>query len=128
MLARDGSETVDKAVSQITQPQVSIIIELSQRRKARGHRALDDIRGRATSCEFEVDADPSRVDPTRVNVDLRSGGSSSVVPRDVDHNNGWDYSAGMRSVILYGPACERVTSDKGAEVRIVFGCPTQTPG
>jgi len=91
-------------------------------------RALDDIRGRATSCEFEVDADPSVVDPTRVNVDVSSGGMSSVIPRDVDHDNGWDYSAGMRSVILYGPACQRITSDKGAEVRIVFGCPTQTPG
>lgn len=91
-------------------------------------RALDDIRGRASSCEFEVNADPSRVDPTRVNVDVSTGGASSVIPRDVDHNNGWDYSAGMRSVILYGPACQRVLSDEGAQVRIVFGCPTMTPG
>lgn len=90
-------------------------------------RALDDIRGRAASCEFAVDADPSRVDPTRVNVDVSGGGASSVVPRDVDHNNGWDYSPGMRSVVLYGAACDRAMAGD-AQVRIVFGCPTMTPG
>jgi hypothetical protein len=92
-------------------------------------RALDEIRGRASSCEFEVDADPSRVDPTRVNVNVTSGaGAATVIPRDVDHNDGWDYSPGMRSVVLHGPACDRVLSDDGASVRIVFGCPTLTPG
>ena len=92
-------------------------------------RALDDIRGRAVSCEFAVDADPARVDPTRVNVNVTAGGgAATVVPRDVDHNNGWDYSPGMRSVVLHGPACDRVLADDGAQVRIVFGCPTITPG
>ena len=92
-------------------------------------RALDEIRGRAVSCEFAVDADPSRVDPARVNVNVTTGsGGATVVPRDVDHNNGWDYSAGMRSVVLHGPACQRVLADDGAQVRIVFGCPTITPG
>ncbi|MDB4929517.1 MAG: uncharacterized protein JWM10_2001 [Myxococcaceae bacterium] len=91
--------------------------------------ALDEIRGRAVSCEFEVDADPTRVDTTRVNVNVTSGaGGAQVIPRDVDHNNGWDYSPGMRSVVLHGPACDRVLSDDGASVRIVFGCPTLTPG
>lgn len=92
-------------------------------------RALDEIRGRASSCEFAVDADPSRVDPARVNVNVTaSGGAAMLIPRDVDHNNGWDYSAGMRSVVLHGPACDRVLADDGAQVRIVFGCPTVTPG
>jgi hypothetical protein len=91
-------------------------------------RALDDIRGRAVSCEFAVDADPSRVDPSRVNVNVTAGGAATIVPRDVDHNNGWDYSPGMRSVVLHGPACTRVLADDNAQVRIVFGCPTVTPG
>lgn len=91
-------------------------------------RALDEIRGRAVSCEFEVDADPARVDPTRVNVNITAGGASTIIPRDVDHNNGWDYSPGMRSVVLHGPACDRVLGDDGASVNIVFGCPTLTPG
>lgn len=91
-------------------------------------RALDEIRGRAVSCEFAVDADPSRVDPSRVNVNVTTSSGASIVPRDVDHNNGWDYSPGMRSVVLHGPACQRVLADDGAQVRIVFGCPTVTPG
>lgn len=57
-------------------------------------RVLDEIRGRAVSCEFAVDADPSRVDPARVNVNVTTGsGGATVVPRDVDHNNGWDLLA-----------------------------------
>ena len=38
------------------------------------------------------------------------------------------YSPGMRSVVLHGPACDRVLADGSALVRIVFGCPTITPG
>lgn len=94
------------------------------------NRALDEIRGRAISCEFEVNADPSRVDPTRVNVNYQGTGDamSRLILRDVGHTDGWDYSAGMRSIVLYGPACDRVRTDPRARVRIVFGCPTATPG
>jgi hypothetical protein len=93
-------------------------------------RALDEIRGRAISCEFEVNADPSRVDPTRVNVNYQGGADamSRLIVRDVDHRDGWDYANGMRTIVLYGPACDRVRTDSGARVRIVFGCPTATPG
>ncbi len=93
-------------------------------------RALEDIRVRSLSCEFEVQADPTRVDPARVNVNF-SGSSSPtpvLIPRDVTRRDGWDYSHGMRSVVLYGPACERVRSDHRARVQILFGCPTVTPG
>ncbi len=92
-------------------------------------RALDDIRGRALTCEFEVNVDPTRVDPTRVNVNFTGSSSPTpvLIPRDVEHRNGWDYSNGMRSVVLYGAACERVRSDAQARVQILFGCPTVTP-
>jgi hypothetical protein len=92
-------------------------------------RALDEIRGRAISCEFEVNADPSRVDPTRVNVNYQGAADamSRLIVRDVDHRDGWDYANGMRTIVLYGPACDRVRTDSGARVRIVFGCPTATP-
>ncbi len=88
--------------------------------------ALGDIRGRTASCEFEVDADPSRVDPARVNVSI--SGADGFVPRDTTHADGWDYSTGMRSVVLYGATCTRVLANSTALVRIVFGCPTRTPG
>ena len=92
--------------------------------------ALDDIRGRAVSCEFAVNVDPTRVDPSHVNVDVTPTGASSptLVPRDVTHTNGWDYSNGMSSIVLYGAACTQVTSDMGVQVQILFGCPTVTPG
>ncbi len=92
--------------------------------------AFDEIRGRALSCEFDISVDPSRVDPARVNVNYQGTGdaTSRLVPRDVDHRDGWDYSAGMRSIVLYGPACDRLRTDAMARVRILFGCPTVTPG
>jgi hypothetical protein len=34
----------------------------------------------------------------------------------------------MRSVVLYGATCDRVRTDPMARVRILFGCPTLTPG
>lgn len=94
------------------------------------NRALEDIRGRASTCEFEVDADPSRVDPNRVNVSFTGTGATEpqVIVRDVSHSNGWDYSDGMRSIVLYGPACDRLQSDSNGRVQILFGCPTATPG
>ncbi len=86
-------------------------------------RALDDIRARATSCDFAIDVDPSRVDFSRVSVGVTSAtGAPLTVARDPGHTDGWDYSAGMRSVVFYGPACERVRNDAAAQVRIVFGC------
>jgi hypothetical protein len=90
--------------------------------------AFDEIRGRALSCEFAINIDPMRADPTRVNVNYEGMGGARVIPRDVDHRDGWDYSPGMRSVILYGAACDRLRSDSTARIRILFGCPTVTPG
>lgn len=92
--------------------------------------AFNEIRGRALSCEFDITVDPSRVDPTRVNVNYQGTGDASarLVPRDVDHRDGWDYSAGMRSIVVYGPTCDRLRTDAMARVRILFGCPTVTPG
>jgi len=93
-------------------------------------RALEEIRGRALSCEFAVDADPSRVDPMRVNVFYQGAGDAMprLVLRDVSRRDGWDYGAGMRSIVFHGAACDRVRNDAQARVRIVFGCPTATPG
>lgn len=92
--------------------------------------ALEEIRGRALTCEFEVNADSGRVDPTRVNVNFTGTGQPTprLIPRDVDHRDGWDYANGMRTVVLHGAACDRVRMDPMARVQILFGCPTVTPG
>lgn len=92
--------------------------------------ALQDIESRALTCEFQVDADPTRVDPDRVNVNVQGSGMSSprLIPRDVDHREGWDYSEGRRSIVVYGSACEQIRTDAQVRVQILFGCPTITPG
>lgn len=92
--------------------------------------ALQDIESRALTCEFQVNADPSRVDPDRVNVSIQGMGMSSpsLIPRDVDHRSGWDYTEGRRSIVVYGAACDQIRTDPQVRVQIVFGCPTITPG
>lgn len=92
--------------------------------------ALQDIESRALTCEFQVDADPARVDPDRVNVNIQGTGMTSprVIPRDVDHMEGWDYTEGRRSIVVYGAACDQIRTDAQVRVQILFGCPTLTPG
>lgn len=92
--------------------------------------ALQDIQSRSLTCEFQVDADPSRVDPDRVNVNVQGAGMSSprLLPRDVDHRDGWDYTEGRRSIMVYGSACDQIRNDAQVRVQILFGCPTLTPG
>jgi len=92
--------------------------------------ALRDIEARSLTCEFQVDADPSRVDPDRVNVNVQGTGMSSprLIPRDVDHREGWDYTEGRRSIVVYGTACNQIQMDAMVRVQILFGCPTLTPG
>jgi ABC-type sulfate transport system permease subunit len=37
--------------------------------------------------------------------------------------NGWDYGAGMRSIVLYGPACDAVKNMTTKTIQAIFGCP-----
>lgn len=92
--------------------------------------ALQDIESRSLTCEFQVDADPSRVDPDRVNVNIQGAAMSTsrLIPRDVDHREGWDYTEGRRSIVVYGSGCDQIRTDAQVRVQILFGCPTVTPG
>lgn len=91
--------------------------------------ALDAIRGRATTCEYRINADVNTLDPRLVNVNYveRSGATPRLVP--MDPANGWTYSDDGRSVIFHGDACAEVMGNStGGSVQIIFGCPTVTPG
>jgi hypothetical protein len=95
------------------------------------NRALDEIRGRAATCEFRLMIDTSRVDRNLVNVNYTPspGAMSRLIPRDTSHANGWDYSSDGRNILLYGPICDEVRANtSGGQVQILFGCPTVTPG
>ena len=54
--------------------------------------------------------------------------SPRLIPRDVDHREGWDYTEGRRSIVVYGTACNQIQMDAMVRVQILFGCPTLTPG
>jgi hypothetical protein len=93
--------------------------------------ALDAVRGRAQTCEFVLQVDPTRADPNLINVYYTpmSGGAGRFIPRDTTRMNGWDYAPGGRSIIFYGPVCEEVlTGASGSSVQIIYGCPTIIPG
>ncbi len=90
------------------------------------NHALDEIRGRAATCEFRITANVSMADPSLVNVlyTPSSGATPQLVHRDTTHANGWDWSADQMSVLLYGAACDAVlTNSTGGQVQILFGCP-----
>ncbi len=93
-------------------------------------RALDAVRGRTATCEYEISVDPARADPNLINVRFTpAGGVERIVPRDRAHANGWDYGAGMRTVVFYGAVCDEIRADAAgtARVQILYGCLTVAP-
>lgn len=85
---------------------------------------LAAIGGAALSCEYPLPPKDGSFDPTKVNVRLSSGGTSTDLPRDPSHADGWDYSEDGNSVVLHGPACEQAKATSDGSVTLLFGCPT----
>lgn len=90
--------------------------------------ALDEIRGRAASCQFAITIDPATADLNQVNVNYFPGGGMAprIIRHDATRMDGWDYSDDNRSIILYGPTCDdvRANTRSGSQVEILYGCPT----
>ena len=78
--------------------------------------ALEAITGQIFSCSFPLDAPP----PARDNVLLEIDGLR--VPRDLTHQDGWDYGEGERAIVVHGPACEDLRAARPQKVRILYGC------
>jgi len=81
---------------------------------------LKTIGGMIASCSFGLGSAPP--DPTNVGV-YANGMTNMRIPKDVTHMNGWDYGAGMKSIVLYGAACDDVKSMKTKTIQAIFGCP-----
>jgi hypothetical protein len=81
---------------------------------------LKTIGGQITSCSFGLGQAPP--DPTNVGV-YADGDPKKKIPRDPTHTNGWDYGAGMRSVVLYGTACDNVKNMVTKTIQAIYGCP-----
>jgi hypothetical protein len=70
------------------------------------------------SCSFEITEDPP--DPDLVTVKL----GDSAVPRDPNHQDGWDYDPDNPGFItFYGGYCDSIESGNAGEASFVFGCP-----
>jgi hypothetical protein len=87
--------------------------------------ALESIALEAISCSFELpEVEGGTPDYDAVNITVTVDGTTTTVPRDTLHENGWDYLASQDQVQLYGAACETLKSDATAEVEVVVGCQT----
>lgn len=96
--------------------------------------ALDQIVGRALSCELPLPTGTEEVDRDRVNVvySPASGTAPRVFPRDDTKGcnegaSGWQYAANGSSIRLCGSACEEARNDSGGRIDVVLGCPVQGP-
>ncbi|MFO0762748.1 MAG: VWA domain-containing protein [Byssovorax sp.] len=88
---------------------------------------LKQIAGLVTDCVFAIPMGTEEVDPTLVNVVLETSGGNVDVYFDMSHMDGWDYTDGSQTKVkLYGPACDKYKSEKGAKVDIILGCKTVT--
>jgi hypothetical protein len=72
------------------------------------------------TCSFGLGKAPP--DPTNVGV-YANGMTSMKIPHDTTHANGWDYGAGMTSIVLYGTACTNVKNKMTTTVQAIYGCP-----
>lgn len=93
-------------------------------------RALSEIALSLRSCEYSIPPPPKgqKLDPGLVNVLYTpTGGTTETIARDPstsDCNEGWQYSADGKKVVLCGATCDQVSSNTSSQVEILFGCDT----
>ncbi len=80
--------------------------------------AFTSISSAVAACTFPLANRP----PVPDNVAVEVGGQR-IAP-DPARANGWYYGPGGMSIVLAGPACDKV-KDRSVEVKIIFGCPNQ---
>ena len=81
---------------------------------------LGTIGGQITSCSFALGQAPP--DPNNIGV-YGDGKPTEKIAKDPSHTNGWDYGAGMKSIVLYGGACDNIKNKVYKTVQAIFGCP-----
>ena len=79
--------------------------------------ALQAITRAVTTCTFPLVTRP--LDPEFVSVTV----GPRLVPRDLDHVDGWDYIQNGTGIEIYGPSCDALKTGTAANAGIHFGCP-----
>jgi hypothetical protein len=94
---------------------------------------LADIAGQIGMCEYAVPPPPAgeTIDPLLVNVLLTGAdGTQATIPQDAEGKclSGWQYdnNDNPTKITLCGSDCERVKSDQGAKIDVIFGCVRET--
>ncbi len=82
-------------------------------------QALNDIAGGiiVPTCEYSLASAPPDPDLVTVTID------GTPVPKDPNHNNGWDYHPDASTITFFGSYCTQIQSGAAANVRFTFGCP-----
>ena len=99
--------------------------------------ALQQIQGNTVSCSFVVPTEASNgqtIDPNQVNLVVTSGGTSTTVPQVADAGScgsdpGWYYDdpANPSVITLCPDYCDAIQADENAQIKLEFGCATETP-
>lgn len=93
-------------------------------------QALEEIGMSLRSCEYPIPAPPAgqALDPDLVNVLYTpESADTETIARDAstdECNEGWQYSADGKNIVLCGAACERVRAEPSGTVEVLFGCET----
>lgn len=82
--------------------------------------ALSGIATGATQCDFKLAQAPA--DVSKLFVAINGG----LVPEDPARLAGWAYTPATQRLTLYGPACDLVVQNPGAQVQVIYGCPDDT--
>jgi Mg-chelatase subunit ChlD len=81
--------------------------------------ALASISKTVASCTFALATPPPDPDNIAVYVD------NNLVGKDAA--NGWGFGATPMTILLHGATCDQITSGAATTVRVLFGCPGETP-
>jgi hypothetical protein len=78
--------------------------------------ALDGIIGGIVGCSFKLDEEPPDAEQLYVFFD------GEKVPRDPNHQEGWDYDANTNTITFYGSYCDGLQNLEVDDVDVVWGC------
>jgi Mg-chelatase subunit ChlD len=93
-------------------------------------RALDQIAVDLRSCEYAIPAPPTGQTLNRDQVNVLytpDGGTTETIARDpstTECNQGWQYTADGRNIVLCGDTCAAVRGDPSSSIEVLFGCQT----
>ena len=81
---------------------------------------LQTILGRVGSCQFNIGAAPNAMTSNDL-IDVF--GDGTMIPRDMTHTDGWDYTNAAHTAIeVFGPRCDAVKAGTTMNVTVTFRC------